>query len=153
MTKLITILAIFCVAIITIASAATMMKPTITPAGSAKWMPVAGMAGVSQAVLYGTPSKAGSGLYVEMLKVSKDTPFPIHYHPTDELVTLLSGTVDFGTGDKMDWSSTTTLSAGSFVAIPAGVHHYAKLAAGTVIEISGMAPDTLIPVESSKTSM
>jgi quercetin dioxygenase-like cupin family protein len=154
MTKVRIGLFVFCIAVaVTIASAATMMKATVVPPGSVKWMPMTGMSGVSQAVLYGTPSKAGSGLFVERLMVSKDTTFPIHYHPTDELVTVLRGTLTFGTGNAVDWSKATTLSAGGFAGVPAGLHHYGKLTAGSIIEISGTAPDTLIPVKSAKPSM
>jgi quercetin dioxygenase-like cupin family protein len=154
MTKVRIGLLVFCVAVaVTIASAATMMKATVVPAGSAKWMPMTGMTGVSEAVLYGTPSKAGSGIFAELLKVSKDTTIPIHYHPNDELATVLRGTLTVGTGDKVDWSKATTLSTGGFAGVPAGLHHYAKLTAGSIIEISGTAPDTIILVKPTKTSM
>jgi quercetin dioxygenase-like cupin family protein len=153
MTKFLTSLCVFCIVIAVAVPSAAMMKPTIVPAGTAKWAPLAGMSGATVAVLYGTPSKAGSGVFVELLKVSKDITFPIHYHPTDELVTVLNGTLIFNVGDKVNWSTAKTLTAGGFVGIPAGVHHYGTLKAGSVIEISGLAPDTLIVVKQPKTSM
>jgi quercetin dioxygenase-like cupin family protein len=154
MTKLVTSLTTLCVVIAGGAAvAAMMMSPTVVPAGSAKWMPVSGMAGLTEAVLYGTPSKAGSGVFTVRYKASSDVTFPVHTHPTDELVTVLSGTLMFGVGDKVNWSDTKALTAGGFVGIPAGVHHYGRLKSGTIIEVSGIAPDTLNIVKLTKTSM
>jgi quercetin dioxygenase-like cupin family protein len=154
MTKLFTSLCAFCVVIaVGVAVAATMMSPTVVPAGSAKWMPVAGSPGLTEAVLYGTPSKAGSGVFTERYKASSDISFPVHTHPTDELVTVLSGTVMFGVGDKVNWSEAKSLTAGGFVGVPAGVHHYAMMKSGTIIEVSGIAPDTMNIVKLPKTSM
>jgi hypothetical protein len=40
----------------------------------------------------------------------------------------------------------TALPAGAVASMPAGVHHYAMSKGVTVIEISGIGPDTLTPV-------
>ncbi len=136
-----------------LASAATTTKPTIVPTGSATWSAVPGMAGLSQAVLYGTPSKAGSGIYIERLKASSDVTFPVHWHPNTEAVTVLSGTLTVGFGDQVNWASATTLAIGGFVGIPGGVHHFGRLRAGSVVQISGLAPDTMNVVKSGNSSM
>lgn len=154
MIKLFTSLVVLCFAMIAVAvSSAAISRPTVMPAGTEKWMPVPGMAGVSIAILYGTPDKAGSGVYFERIKMSKDVADPPHYHPTDELATVVRGSVTIGFGNKMDWKNATTLTAGGFVGIPAKVPHYGKFAAGTEIELIGNAPDTTIPIQPSKTSM
>jgi quercetin dioxygenase-like cupin family protein len=154
MTKLLTSFCTFCAVIAAgVAVAVTMMSPTVVPAGSAKWMPVSGFPGVMEAVLYGTPSKAGSGVFTERYKASSDVTFPVHTHPTDELVTVLSGTFVIGFGDKVNWSEAKALTAGGYVGIPAGVHHYGMMKSGAIIEVSGIAPDTMNIVKLTKTSM
>ena len=141
MTKLLSSLGVTCIVVtIAIAASAMMMaKPTYVQAGAAKWVPVTGMTGLSEAVLYGTPTKAGSGVFVERFKATTDVTFPPHFHPTDELVTVLSGTLMFNTG--------------GFVGIPMGVHHFGMLKAGSIIEVSGVAPDTMNMIKSTKPSM
>ncbi len=155
MTKILASLGIFCVLTTAaiIASAAMMMQPTIVPAGGAKWMPVTGMTGLSEAVLYGTPSKAGSGAFVVRYKATSDVTFPPHTHPTDEMVTVLNGTLMLGLGDKVDWTNGKALTAGGFVGIPSGVHHFGMLKAGSVIQVSGVAPDTMNLIKTPKPSM
>jgi quercetin dioxygenase-like cupin family protein len=155
MAKFLTPFGVFCVVVAAamMASAAMLLKPTIVPAGSAKFAPVAGITGLSEAVLYGTPSKAGSGVFTERYKTSSDVTFPAHTHPTDELVTVLNGTLLIGVGDKVDAAKTTTLTAGGFIGIPAGVHHFGILKAGSVIDVSGLAPDTMNIIKPGAGSM
>jgi quercetin dioxygenase-like cupin family protein len=88
------------------------------------------------AVVAGDPS--GSGPFAVRLSLPAGGAFPPHFHPTTEYVTVLSGTVMFGTGDSMQ--NGTMLSAGSFVAIPAGVHHFAKAVTPAVVQVTGMGP-------------
>ena len=107
-----------------------------------------GMAGVQEAILYGTPS-TGTGQFVERLKATQDVSVPPHTHPTDEMVTVLAGSVQFNTGIRVDWTKATTLGPGSFVGIPAGVPHYVRMKAGAVVQVSGRAPDTIQPVKMS----
>lgn len=40
---------------------------------------------------------------------------PPHWHPADENVTVISGTLMAGMGDKFDVAAMKTLTAGSFV--------------------------------------
>jgi hypothetical protein len=46
----------------------------------------------------------------------------------------------------MNVSKMMPLAAGAIVSVPAGLHHYAMSKGLTVIEISGIGPDTLTPV-------
>lgn len=154
MSKTLMSLTICCVALIASAIASSaMMGPTVVPTGSEKWMPVPGFKGLWIAVLYGTPSKAGSGDFVERYKASSDVTFPAHWHPTDEEVTVLTGTLMIGQGDKVTWVGAKTLTAGGFVGIPAKVHHFGLLKAGGVIQVNGQAPDTLNVIKSTSGGM
>jgi quercetin dioxygenase-like cupin family protein len=47
-------------------------------------------------------------------------------HPATEHVTVVSGALMVGMGEKFDESQMNTLPAGAFGMIPAGMHHYAK---------------------------
>jgi quercetin dioxygenase-like cupin family protein len=153
MSKILTSLSVLCVVVAAVAIASAATAPTIVPAGGAKWTPVAGMAGLQMATLYGTPSKAGTGTFVIRYKATSDVTFPPHSHPTDEMVTVLAGTLMVNLGDKINWTGAKTLTAGAFAGIPAGIHHFGMLKAGGIIQVSGIAPDDMIMVKPSKSSM
>ena len=55
--------------------------------------------GAKLAVLYGDPDK--DGLFVIRAKLPANYRIPAHSHPTDEVVTVLSGTLFVGMGDKL----------------------------------------------------
>src|SRR5262245_33574049 len=78
--------------------------------------------GAKMAVLYGDPSKPT--LFIVRLKIPANFKVMPHFHPTDENVTIVSGSVAFGMGDKVD-PKAKALPAGSFVSMPANMHHYA----------------------------
>ncbi len=58
-----------------------------------------------------------------------------------ENVTVVSGSLWVGIGDAM--GQMKELKAGSFVQVPAKLHHYAAAKVDTVIDISGIGPETL----------
>ncbi len=47
---------------------------------------------------------------------------PAHQHPTHEAVTIISGELRFGMGDKLDEAKAQTLSQGGFVDLPADMN-------------------------------
>ncbi|MBU6510291.1 MAG: cupin domain-containing protein, partial [Gammaproteobacteria bacterium] len=57
-------------------------------------------AGAKLAVLAGDP--AGTGPVALRLKMPAGYRIPPHWHPTDERVTVISGTLGIGMGDKLD---------------------------------------------------
>jgi anti-sigma factor ChrR (cupin superfamily) len=66
-----------------------------------KWSaPAAYAPGAQLAVLKGDPTK--EGMYVVRLKVPAGFKIPAHTHPNDENVTVLAGSFNIGTGDKLD---------------------------------------------------
>ena len=56
---------------------------------------------------------------------------------------MLSGTLAFGMGDKVDPAAMKKLSAGGFARMPAEMRHYVEAAAPTTIQIHGTGPFTL----------
>ncbi|MBV8281820.1 MAG: cupin domain-containing protein, partial [Candidatus Eremiobacteraeota bacterium] len=84
--------------------------------------------------------------YSYLIKMPDGTRVPPHFHGMTENVNVISGTLLVGIGDTMNVSKMTPLTAGAIVSIPAGLHHYAMSKGATVIEVSGLGPDTLTPV-------
>ena len=123
---------------LSMSSAATSSAPTYVMPDSLKWMPFEGVPGVQTAVVWGDPSKPG--LFIIRVKFDDGAKFPLHWHMSDERATVLSGTLLFGAGDKVDVTKMKTMVPGSFVSIPKGVRHYGMAKGPTVIQISGMGP-------------
>jgi len=135
----------FLIALLSGAAAAAMSTTTIVTPASTHWMPGTGpMKGTQVAVLIGDPSKPGG--YVMRIKVPANVTFPPHYHSGVENVTVISGTFYVGLGDMIDKTKMTALPPGSFVSIPANVHHYAMTKGEAVIQLSGMGPFTMTSV-------
>jgi mannose-6-phosphate isomerase-like protein (cupin superfamily) len=65
---------------------------------------------------------------------------PAHFHPADEHVTVLSGSLHMGLGDKLDTSKGRVLPRGGFAVMPAGVHHFAWTDEKTELQIHGVGP-------------
>ena len=98
-------------------------------------------AGAQAAVLYGDPSKDGP--FTIRLSAGDGYKVPPHFHPTAENVTVISGTFHVGTGDTLDTAKATALTAGGFVSLPAGMHHYAWMEGPTVVQVHGIGPFAL----------
>lgn len=94
--------------------------------------------GAKLAVLYGDPNK--DGLFVVRAKLPANYRIPAHSHPTDEVVTVLSGTLFVGMGDKLAPASAHPFPAGSLVVTPAKTNHYVLTKQPTVIEVTAMGP-------------
>jgi quercetin dioxygenase-like cupin family protein len=94
--------------------------------------------GAQAAVLAGDPGK--EGLFVLRAKLPAGYKVPPHWHPVDEYVTVLSGTLQFGMGDKFDAASMRSLTAGSFIMAEKEMRHYVQAKGPTVIQVSAMGP-------------
>ncbi len=89
--------------------------------------------GAKLAVLEGDLNATGP--YTMRVKFPANFKIPAHWHPADEHVTVLSGTVYMGLGDKLDEKASKELPAGSFVVIPAKTHHFAWTKIETIIQL------------------
>ncbi len=96
-------------------------------------------AGAELAVLEGNPMGT-SGDYTVRLKMPAGYQIAPHWHPKRENVTVLSGVLKVGMGDKFDESKMKSFPAGSFAYVDPSMHHYAKADGATEIQIHGMAP-------------
>ncbi len=102
-------------------------------------------AGAQLAVLEGDPT-ASTGDFTVRLKMPDGYKFAPHYHPKRENVTVLSGTLKVGMGDKFDESKMMSFAPGSFAYLDPEMHHYAAASGDTVIQIHGMSPLQVIYV-------
>ena len=93
------------------------------------------------AVISGDPSK--EGIYVIRAKLPAGYKVMPHFHPTDEHVTVISGTFALGMGDTFDAKTMTKLPAGGYALLPATMHHYAMATTATTIQVHGMGPFAL----------
>ena len=100
--------------------------------------------GAKMAVLHGNP--AGAGLFVVRLKAPDGYKIAAHWHPTMEMLTVISGTFVVASGNPVDESKATTLTAGGFGSMPAKMRHAAWCKGETEIEVSGPGPFKIIYV-------
>jgi len=94
--------------------------------------------GAQAAVLDGDPTKPG--LFVVRLKFPDGFRVPPHWHPTDEHVVIISGTLMAGMGPKVDEGSMQTLAAGSYVKMPRKMNHYVRAKGETILQLTAMGP-------------
>jgi len=96
--------------------------PVVTKAADVKWGDHPSVKGAFLAVQSGDPAK---GACVVMMKFPKGLAIPAHTHTASEVVTVVSGTAVFGSGETADPSKGSELSAGSFILVPAKAPHWA----------------------------
>jgi quercetin dioxygenase-like cupin family protein len=147
--KLRTLVALLLFVGLPFAVAAAPNAPTIVTPDQIQWSPGTGMlTGAEVATIMGDPSKPGP--FVMRLRIPDGGKVAAHFHGDTERVTVLSGTLMVGVGDKATDTGMTALPAGSFVTIPAGVHHYAMAKGTTVIQLGGTGPFSMTAVEAAK---
>lgn len=97
--------------------------------------------GMSFSVVSGDPSKPG--IYVVRAKMPAGYKILPHWHPTDEHVTVLSGTFALGMGEKFDKAALKKLPAGGYALLPADMRHFAMATTAATIQVHGEGPFTL----------
>ena len=108
-----------------------------------KWGPAPAVfpAGAQMAVMQGDPT--GRGLFTVRLRLVDGYKLPPHTHPTDEHVTVISGTFAVGMGKTFTTAGMMKLAAGGFVTAPANEAHYALARGTTVVQVHAMGPFAL----------
>jgi quercetin dioxygenase-like cupin family protein len=111
-----------------------------TPPPALKWGPAPPFfpAGARFAVLQGDPSQAG--LYTVRLDMPAGYAIRPHFHPADEYVTVVSGTLILGMGDSLRTRGAHALKAGGFINAAAQQHHFAIARGRTVVQVHGQGP-------------
>jgi len=104
--------------------------------------------GVSTKVLSGDPSRPG--FYTIVLSVPAHTTIPAHSHRDDRMATVVSGTWQFGYGDRFAEQALKSLPPGSVYSEPGGANHFARTGTEPVlVEISGVGPTDTRYVDSA----
>lgn len=96
-------------------------------------------AGAQLAVIEGDPT-ASSGDYTVRLKLPDGYKIAPHWHPKRENVTVISGNLKVGMGDKFDDTKMAGFPAGSFAYLDPDMHHYAMANGATIVQIHGISP-------------
>jgi hypothetical protein len=95
-------------------------------------------AGAKMAVLEGDPTKEGP--FVLRIKLPDGFRVMPHTHPKDERVTVISGTLYLGTGEKFDEKMGKALPAGSYGRTASGMKHFGWVKGETVLQLHGEGP-------------
>jgi quercetin dioxygenase-like cupin family protein len=117
--------------------------------GSLKWgeAPPVLPKGAQLAVITGDPGKVGS--YVIRVKVPAGYQIPAHWHSTAENLTVISGVVQVGMGDKLNKGTSTTLVVGSFTYLPAKMNHFLWTNMPAIFQIHAEGPFDIVYVNPS----
>jgi quercetin dioxygenase-like cupin family protein len=94
--------------------------------------------GAKLAVLDGDPKQPGQ--FTARFQFPANYKIMPHTHPSDEHVTVISGKLNLGMGEKFDQSVSREMPANSFAVMPAGMVHFAWAGEPTVIQIHGTGP-------------
>jgi hypothetical protein len=104
-----------------------------------KWADVPSLPpGAKIAVIEGPPSEAVP--FTFRLRLPANYKIPAHSHPAIEHVTVISGTLNLGMGDKLDEAKTKPLSVGSVAIMPAKSNHFGWTKEETIVQLHGMGP-------------
>lgn len=94
--------------------------------------------GAKFAVLEGDPTK--EGFFTMRLQLPDGYQVPPHTHPKHERVTIISGTLHLGTGEKFDKAAAKPLPAGSYSSMEPGMKHFAWAEGPTVLQLTTIGP-------------
>lgn len=101
--------------------------------------------GAEVAVLEGDPSK--EGFFTMRIRMPDGFRVPPHSHARQERVTVLSGVLNLGSGDKFDATKTKALAAGTYSSMPAGMTHFGWMTGETVLQLSTIGPWSITYVD------
>ena len=85
-------------------------------------------------------AKAPNVLFAFRLKWPANSRIAPHFHPADEHLVVISGTFNMGLGDKLETNVTKPMTAGSFMVMPKGMHHFAWTKEETVLQVYAIGP-------------
>jgi quercetin dioxygenase-like cupin family protein len=115
----------------------------LVPAADLKWgePPPVFEKGASFTVVSGDPGK--TGMFVVRLKMPAGYKIAPHWHPTDEHVTVISGSFALGMGETFDKATMKDLAAGGYALLPAEMRHFAMATTAATVQVDGLGPFVL----------
>lgn len=118
-------------------------KMGLFPAAEIQWKegPASLKKGTKMAVLEGDPTRAGQ--FTMRLWFPDGFEVLPHWHTQVEHVTVISGVLNFGMGEKFDRAATREMAGGSFGYWPVGMKHFAWTKGETILQLHGTGPWTI----------
>jgi quercetin dioxygenase-like cupin family protein/ketosteroid isomerase-like protein len=115
-------------------------QPVMVAASDMRWMdaPPFLRPGAKMAVLVGDLSKPEP--FTVRLHLPDGYTIAPHTHPTDEHITVLSGTLVVAMGKTWDDQALADFAPGSYAVMAAKVPHYARANGATVVQVHGVGP-------------
>lgn len=112
----------------------TMLSPA-----DLKWVDVPSLpSGAKLAIIEGPLNEAVP--FTFRLQFPANYQIPAHWHPAVERVTVISGTINMGVGDKLDRQKTKALGPGSMAIMQAKTNHFVWTKEETVVQLNGTGP-------------
>jgi quercetin dioxygenase-like cupin family protein len=88
-----------------------------------------------------------AGLYTVRVKIAKGGSIAPHTHPDTRILTVVSGEVWYGFGDKVDLANAKLYATGAVFTVPANAPHWAEATTSDVVyQEAGMGPTAFTPV-------
>lgn len=94
--------------------------------------------GAKIAVLHGNP--AGPGGFVLRLQFPDGYTIPVHWHPTGENATVVSGNFALGMGSTFDASALHSHGPGDYAYLPPNQPHFGQTHGVTIVQVNGRGP-------------
>jgi hypothetical protein len=114
----------------------------IVTAEDLKWENAASLPpGAKVAMIDGRINQEGPIIF--RVKLPANYRIPPHFHGTHERVTMISGTLNIGIGDRFDAQKTTAMKPGTVNLMPPKMHHFAWTAEETVFQLNVVGPWTV----------
>ena len=114
----------------------------IVAPGDLKWVDIKSLPpGAKVAVIEGDPNK--EGLITIRIKLPPNYRIAPHYHGTVERSTILSGTLNLGTGEKFDQQKTAAMAPGTVLLMPPKMPHFAWTKEEVVFQLNVEGPWTV----------
>jgi hypothetical protein len=103
--------------------------------------------GAKMVILEGDPAR--EGFFTMRLKLPDGYRVLPHWHPRTERLTVISGVVNLGAGDRFDAKATRALPAGTYSSMPPKMTHFAWMQGETVLQLSSIGPWEVVYVNST----
>ena len=104
-----------------------------------KWVEVPSLpSGAKIALIEGPPNEPVA--FTFRLQFPANYQIPAHWHPAVERVTVISGTVNMGIGDKLDKQKTKALGPGSMAIMQPKTNHFVWTKEEAVVQLNGTGP-------------
>ena len=88
-----------------------------------------------------------AGLYTIRVHVARGGSIAPHTHPDERILTVVSGEVWYGFGDKVDLANAKLYATGAVFTVPADAPHWAEATTSDVVyQEAGMGPTAFVPV-------